>query len=224
MSNVIAGTPAGAGSRNGPARPAHCRERTPTAVSAADATAQGRARDGAPAVSPAGQEAAGPPAGGSGGAGGHAGRVTIRCLHGRQPEHRARQIVADVLAGAGLAGELPDAELAVSELVTNARQHAPGPYELRIYVDPAAVKIAVMDGGADHIDVARKLVRAAAGLASGGESGRGLQIVTGLFPGSWGAEPAVACTGLAPAKQVWIMLPRPAQAVSQCHRVLKGGR
>jgi len=154
----------------------------------------------------------------SGGAPDRTGHVIIRCLNGPRPERRARRIVADVLAGAGLAGELPDAELAVSELVTNARQHAPGPYELRVYVHPAAVKIAVMDCGADHIDVARRLVQAAAGLACDGESGRGLQIVTGLFPGSWGAEPTVTCTGLAPATQVWIMLPRPARGVPRCHR------
>ena len=45
----------------------------------------------------------------------------------------------------------------------------------------------------------------------GGESGRGLQIVTGLFPGSYGVEPTVTCTGRTPAKQVWIEIECPVQ-------------
>jgi anti-sigma regulatory factor (Ser/Thr protein kinase) len=138
-------------------------------------------------------------------------RAIVRCLHGSQPEHRARSLVTDVLARAGIVTELPDIELAVNELVTNARQHAPGPYELRIVFDRYSVKVAVMDSGADYSELARKLLQAAAGELADGESGRGLQIVTGLFPGSWGTEPASTCTGQTPAKQVWIMIARPVQ-------------
>lgn len=135
----------------------------------------------------------------------------VRCLHGPRPEHRARRLVLNALTSAGVITGLPDAELAVDELVANARLHAPGPYELRILIGRAFVKIAVMDGGGDHAELARRLLRAAAGGLADGESGRGLQIVTGLFPGSWGAEPTSTCTGLTPAKQVWIMVERPAQ-------------
>lgn len=142
---------------------------------------------------------------------GHHGQVFIRCLHGPRPERRARRLVTEVLAGAGVQAELPDVELAVGELVTNARLYAPGPYELRILFDRAFVKIAVMDSGADHAELARKFRQAAAGGAADGESGRGLQIVTGLFPGSCGTEPASTCTGRTPAKQVWIMIARPGQ-------------
>jgi hypothetical protein len=138
------------------------------------------------------------------------GQVIIRCLHGAHPEHRARRLVADILRQVGAVSDLPEVELAVSELVTNARQHAPRPYELRIFVTCTLVKIAVMDGGADHDALARRLVQAAAGVPADGESGRGLQIVTGLFPGSWGAEPVITCTGLSPAKQAWIAVPRSA--------------
>ena len=76
---------------------------------------------------------------------------------------------------------------------------------------PAFVKIAVMDGGGDHAELGRRLLQAAGGELADGESGRGLQIVTGLFPGSCGAEPTSTCTGLTPAKQVWIVIERPAQ-------------
>ena len=106
---------------------------------------------------------------------------------------------------------MPDVELAVHELVANARLHAPGPYELRILLGRGSMKIAVMDGGGDHAELERGLLRAASGGLGDGESGRGLQIVTGLFPGSCGVEPTATCTGLTPAKQVWIEIERPVQ-------------
>jgi hypothetical protein len=139
----------------------------------------------------------------------HARYVIIRCLHGPRPEHRARRLVASTLAGAGITTRLADVELTVHELVANARLHAPGPYELRILLGQDFVKIAVMDGGDDHAELRRRLLRAASGGPADGESGRGLQIVTGLFPGSYGAEPTSTCTGLTPAKQAWIAIERP---------------
>lgn len=132
----------------------------------------------------------------------------LRCLYGPHPEHRARRLITGELAMLGCKDALPDVELAVNELVANARQHAPAPYELRIIVTSAAVKIAVMDGGADHADLARRLARSDIGRPANGSSGRGLQIVAGLFPGACGAEPAYTCAGLRPAKQVWITTPR----------------
>lgn len=130
----------------------------------------------------------------------------VRCLYGPRPEWRARHLVADVLATAGVSAELSEVELAVHEMVSNARQHAPGPYELRIAFDRGVVHIAVLDCGADHVELGRKLARAAAARLTEDESGRGLQIVTGLFPDRWGAGPASTCTGLTPAKQVWITI------------------
>ena len=84
---------------------------------------------------------------------GHASYAIIRCLHGPRPEHRARRLVVNILAGAGTVARLPDVELAVHELVANARLHAPGPYELRILLGRGSVKIAVMDGGGDHAEL-----------------------------------------------------------------------
>jgi len=139
----------------------------------------------------------------------HARYAIIRCLHGPRPEHRARRLVVSILAGAGVLTRLPEVELAVHELVANARLHAPGPYELRILLARDFVKIAVMDGGDDHAELERRLLRAASAGPADGESGRGLQIVTGLFPGSYGAEPTSTCTGLTPAKQAWIAIERP---------------
>jgi hypothetical protein len=139
-------------------------------------------------------------------------RATIRCLHGRYAERRARRLVTEVLARAGVEADLDAVELAVHELVANARQHAPGPYELRIVFRDTSVTIAVMDGGADHAELTRKLLLAAVDRPAEGESGRGLQIVTGLFPGSWGIGPATTCTGRIPAKQVWITIGRSGRA------------
>jgi anti-sigma regulatory factor (Ser/Thr protein kinase) len=136
-------------------------------------------------------------------------RTIIRRLNGPQPEHLARRIVTEAMTTLGAAGELPDVEMVVNELVTNARQHAPRPYELRVFVRRASVKIGVLDGGIDCLPVARRLRQAGVGAPADAESGRGLQIVTGLFPGSCGVEPAATCTGMALAKQVWITLPLP---------------
>jgi hypothetical protein len=133
--------------------------------------------------------------------------AVIRCLHGERPERDARHLVARILAGTVIGADLPDVELAVCELVANARQHAPGPYELRILLGQTAVKIAVLDGGADHAELARKLRAATAGQLTDGESGRGLQMVAGLFPDACGAEPAPACTGRVTGKQAWITTP-----------------
>jgi anti-sigma regulatory factor (Ser/Thr protein kinase) len=155
---------------------------------------------------------------------GNAGYAIVRCLSGLEPEHRARRLVADVLAAVEIQVEPGDVEVAVNELVTNARQHAPGPYELRIVFERAWLKVVVVDGGADHAELARRFRDAAARSVTDDESGRGLQIVTGLFPGSWGTGPTSTCTGLIPAKQVWITVsrrpwPEPGWGVAEPDRV-----
>lgn len=136
-----------------------------------------------------------------------AGYTLIRCLYGERPEHRARQLVAEVMARE-VAVDIADIQLAVSELVSNARQHAPGPYELRMVFGRDLVKVAVLDGGADHAELTQKFRGVAAGRPASDESGCGLQIVTGLFPGAWGTGSALSCTGRTPAKEVWIAVER----------------
>lgn len=135
--------------------------------------------------------------------------ITVCPLYGPRPEHRAREIVGALLTALGCADEVFDTQLAVQELVTNALRHAPPAHELRIFSTALAVKIAVADGGTDHDVVAGLLARAAAGIPSLEESGRGLQVVGGLFPGACGAEPVLAGPGRPAAKQVWISVPVP---------------
>ncbi|MEV5830474.1 ATP-binding protein [Spirillospora sp. NPDC052242] len=135
-------------------------------------------------------------------------RTLVRCLDGPRPEHRARDVLVEVLGRLDATEETFEAELAVNELVTNARQHAPPPYELRISWTETRVTVAVVDGGADHDTVLKRLSRATAGCPSEGESGRGLQMVAGLFGGRCGAGATATSTGLVPAKQIWIVLPR----------------
>jgi len=131
----------------------------------------------------------------------------VRPLCGTRPERRAREVLEEVLAWLGHKGEAFEAGLAVSELVSNARLHAPPPCELHVYPSVSGVKIAVVDGGDDYVELAHRLAQTQAGRATRGESGRGLQLVAGLFPGRWGVGPATTCTGLSPAKQIWINLP-----------------
>jgi anti-sigma regulatory factor (Ser/Thr protein kinase) len=132
----------------------------------------------------------------------------VRCLYGPEPEHRARDVIAKALTWLGLGKHGFDAELAVGELATNARKHAPPPYELRVYVSKAVVKIAIVDGGVDHSELAGRLAGTTTGQPTECESGRGLQLVTGLFHNRCGAELTTTCTGLGPVKQVWIALSR----------------
>lgn len=132
----------------------------------------------------------------------------VRCLYGAQPVHRARGLVADVLTWLGRKDDVFEAELAVDELVSNAFKHAPAPYELRVYLSAAGVKVAVVDRGADHSDLARRLAGTTIGQQTEMLSGRGLQLIAGFFHGRCGVEPTTTCTGLGPAKQVWFALPQ----------------
>jgi anti-sigma regulatory factor (Ser/Thr protein kinase) len=138
-----------------------------------------------------------------------------------RPERLARHIVTSMMAELGIgAGQQDDAELAIEELVANARLHAPGPYELRVQASEKAVTFAVRDGGGDHASIMRRLTQAATAAPSRAEHGRGLQIVAALFPGACGACPAGSRAGGATrggatrgragaGKQVWISVPIP---------------
>ena len=105
------------------------------------------------------------------------------------------------------------AQLAVQELATNARRHAPPPHELHIAIRAGDVRLAVTDADPRYEMVAQLLATAnssqpeQAGLLS--ESGRGLRIIATLFPGACGAGPACAASRAGQAKQVWISIPLP---------------
>lgn len=109
----------------------------------------------------------------------------------------ARRVVAALL----LVWELPDlcddAELVVSELVTNAYRHAPGTasFELELVRQEAGVRIALADGNAIRPVVAEL-------KADHQPSGRGMAIVARLAA-RWGAEDHHAG-----GKRVWVDLER----------------
>ncbi len=80
------------------------------------------------------------------------------------------------------------------------------------------MKIAVADRDLDHQAVARMITQVGGPAPDGddqalSESGRGLQIIAAMFPGACGAEPARTSPGFPAAKQVWISLPVPGQAL-----------
>jgi anti-sigma regulatory factor (Ser/Thr protein kinase) len=101
----------------------------------------------------------------------------------------ARQLTAEVLRAWGCDHLIPDAQLVVTELVTNAIVHADSSCQLSLQVNGAGIRIAVTDS--DRIsqpdpqpfDLQR-------------EGGRGLLIVSTLAS-SWGIEPE------ARGKTVW---------------------
>jgi len=100
--------------------------------------------------------------------------------------------------------ELPelsaDAELVVSELVTNAYRHAPGTdsFELELVRREDGVRIALADGNAVRPVIAEL-------KADNQPTGRGMAIVAALAT-RWGAEDHHG------GKRVWVDLERPADA------------
>jgi anti-sigma regulatory factor (Ser/Thr protein kinase) len=143
------------------------------------------------------------------------GLTFVESLGGEQPEHRSRELVGHVLAILDIDPDtIYQAQLAVQELATNARRHAPPPHELHISIRASDVKIAVTDADPHHEAVAQFLAAAISSQPEQGasllrESGRGLRIVATMFPGACGAEPAYAASWSRQAKQVWISIPLP---------------
>ncbi|MEV8007260.1 ATP-binding protein [Streptomyces parvus] len=109
--------------------------------------------------------------------------------------HRARQLVHLALDVWELAAVQNDAELVVSELLTNAVLHARRGDSVRVTVTrlgEGRVRVAVVDLSRD-----RPTTRAA---GDDQESGRGLDIVEVLSGGQWGVDP------LPWGKRVWALL------------------
>ncbi|MFC9970111.1 ATP-binding protein [Spirillospora sp. NPDC127200] len=125
----------------------------------------------------------------------------------------ARRLLAEALAGVGAPAEVVgDARLMVSELATNAYQHAGehGPHELWMYlgepIDLGAaeplveVRCAVFDAHAE--------ARLPGYSWTSGDCGRGLSIVRELSRGRWGTLRTTSRLGPpVPGKAVWFAVP-----------------
>ncbi|MGW6157380.1 ATP-binding protein [Streptomyces sp. NPDC055144] len=116
------------------------------------------------------------------------------------PSAQARAALRRILAQLGLSGEaIGDAVLAVSELVANATEHAPGPYEMRLRLT-AAEYICEIEDRDPHVPEIPAFPSDAnfapdpEGRGGGldalldllAERGRGLSIVNELTRGAWG--------------------------------------
>jgi anti-sigma regulatory factor (Ser/Thr protein kinase) len=129
----------------------------------------------------------------------------------------ARRVLAEALAALGVPREtVADAQLMVSELATNAHQHAAdsGPHELWLYLAEAPengahasgasvvgeVRCAVFDGNAD--------AKLPGYSWTSGDCGRGLSIVRELSEGRWGMLRTLSRLGPPlPGKAVWFAVP-----------------
>ena len=118
----------------------------------------------------------------------------------------ARAILTEALTRAGVGREaVADAALMVSELATNAHQHAPhhGPHELWLYAGGACggeVRCAVFDRDAG--------ARLPGYSWTSGDYGRGLSIVRELSDGRWGMLRTLSrCLPRARGKAVWFTVP-----------------
>ncbi|WP_285495503.1 ATP-binding protein [Actinomadura sp. NBRC 104425] len=116
----------------------------------------------------------------------------------------ARALLAETLADLGVPRDpIADAKLMVSELATNAYQHAAdyGPHELWLAVDgdaqpPAEIRCAVFDAYAD--------ARLPGYSWTSGDCGRGLSIVAQMSQGRWGLVHTLSRLGTpVPGKAVW---------------------
>ncbi|MFE7313122.1 ATP-binding protein [Streptomyces sp. NPDC057555] len=131
---------------------------------------------------------------------------------------RARTALICALDQFGFEGEgLDDAVLAASELVANALEHAPGPYEMRLRCTAAELICEVVDRD-PRIPVVPAFPAAApfepdpkkrgggvdALLETLGERGRGLHIVHQLACGAWG----FTVQRREGAKVAWMAIPR----------------
>jgi anti-sigma regulatory factor (Ser/Thr protein kinase) len=112
----------------------------------------------------------------------------------------ARRFVAE--QGAALPGDVAaDAELLVSELVTNAVLYGRAAITLRVNVDPPGIGIAVQDSGEDTIELPPDRPD------PGAPGGRGLMIVRAIAT-AWGVTPSDP----PPGKTVWFRLEPSADA------------
>ncbi|MEV0124995.1 ATP-binding protein [Streptomyces sp. NPDC050703] len=115
-----------------------------------------------------------------------AGTYTLQLPHDPRGPGIARALLRLVLEAHGRGELVDDAELLVSELLTNAQLHTTGPYALRLgpgVCDPGRVRVAVWDGDPEI----------PAGFERGGpradacaEGGRGLFLVR-AYADDWGA-------------------------------------
>lgn len=118
---------------------------------------------------------------------------------------RARAVLGEALAGAGVPRDVAgDARLMVSELATNAHQHARGhgPHELWLYAGaPGEARCAVFDR---HPSSCLPVYS-----WTSGDFGRGLSIVRELSEGRWGLLRTLArtCSPAVPGKAVWFAIP-----------------
>lgn len=122
----------------------------------------------------------------------------------------ARTVLGQALGALGLPADLiADAQLMISELATNAYQHAAaqGPYELWLYPhrsqEPGRggveLRCAIFDGKAD--------TRLPGYSWTSGDCGRGLSIVGELSGGRWGmSRERSRLGGRRPGKVVWFAL------------------
>ncbi|MEU4225920.1 ATP-binding protein [Nonomuraea sp. NPDC026600] len=117
---------------------------------------------------------------------------------------RVRRLTRARLAAWGLDEQVEVAELLVSEIVTNALRHAPGPYRLTLSVTDGLLRGEVEDAGNAplHVHHARP----------GDEQGRGLYMID-LLACCWGSESTPE------GKTVWFELPtRPDDVSHRPHR------
>jgi anti-sigma regulatory factor (Ser/Thr protein kinase) len=111
----------------------------------------------------------------------------------------ARTVVGSLLEAWGLADVSHDAQLVISELVTNAYRHSGGAdsFELELARLTDGVRMSLADGSS-----IRPIIRE---LAQDAPSGRGMHIVE-VLAGDWGAENHHG------GKRVWVRMDRPPSA------------
>jgi anti-sigma regulatory factor (Ser/Thr protein kinase) len=137
----------------------------------------------------------------------------------------ARHLVADTLGALGVPREtVGDAELMVSELVTNAYRHAGlrGPHELWLFPRGGLHRATADQGGCEVVCAVFDGLPELGLLADStfcGDFGRGLSIVAELSGGRWGVQPARSRLHFQePGKVVWFACPVPFTVIGRIAR------
>lgn len=106
--------------------------------------------------------------------------MTLPVQEGLSAIGDARRAVAAQLRDWGVGSALDSAELVVSELLTNARQHTTGPIKVSLSTTKNGVRIEVFDAETTATPIARD-------ASAADINGRGLTIVNALSA-DWGVQ------------------------------------
>ncbi|MEV0390916.1 ATP-binding protein [Nonomuraea sp. NPDC050643] len=128
--------------------------------------------------------------------------------HASASAPKARRLLSTTLSAWGVGGAAPEAELLLSEVVSNALRYAPGPMRLTVWLVDGLLRCEVEDRGDNAPAMHARSLRAPSMLDEGGY---GLRLIDAIAC-CWGSTPTTM------GKAVWFELPANSGSSSTGHR------